>query len=30
MLMAKNGVDGVYTDDPNTNPDAKKLEKNKL
>lgn len=27
MLMAKNGVDGVYTDDPNTNPDAKKLDK---
>ena len=27
MLMAKNGVDGVYTDDPNINPDAKKLEK---
>lgn len=27
MLMAKNGVDGVYTDDPNTNPEAKKLEK---
>lgn len=27
MLMAKNGVDGVYTDDPRTNPDAKKLEK---
>ncbi len=26
MLMAKNGVDGVYTDDPNTNPNAKKLE----
>ena len=26
MLMAKNGVDGVYTDDPNTNPDAKKLD----
>lgn len=26
MLMAKNGVDGVYTDDPNANPDAKKLE----
>ena len=26
MLMAKNGVDGVYTDDPNVNPDAKKLE----
>lgn len=27
MLMAKNGVDGVYTDDPRTNPQAKKLEK---
>lgn len=27
MLMAKNGVDGVYTDDPNINPEAKKLEK---
>ncbi len=27
MLMAKNGVDGVYTDDPNTNPQAKKFEK---
>lgn len=26
MLMAKNGVDGVYTDDPNINPDAKKLD----
>jgi len=26
MLMAKNGVDGIYTDDPKTNPDAKKLE----
>ena len=26
MLMAKNGVDGVYTDDPNINPEAKKLE----
>lgn len=26
MLMAKNGVDGVYTDDPNTNPEAKKLD----
>ena len=25
MLMAKNGVDGVYTDDPKINPDAKKL-----
>lgn len=27
MLMAKNGVDGVYTDDPKLNPDAKKLDK---
>ena len=27
MLMAKNGVDGVYTDDPKTNPDAKLLDK---
>jgi len=27
MLMAKNGVDGVYTDDPKTNPNAEKLEK---
>ena len=27
MLMAKNGVDGVYTDDPKTTPDAKKLDK---
>ena len=27
MLMAKNGVDGVYTDDPRTNPNAKKLDK---
>ncbi len=26
MLMAKNGVDGVYTDDPKTNPAATKLE----
>lgn len=26
MLMAKNGVDGVYTEDPKTNPNAKKLE----
>ena len=25
MLMAKNGVDGVYTDDPRKNKDAKKL-----
>lgn len=27
MLMAKNGVDGVYTDDPRINPKAKKLDK---
>lgn len=27
LLMAKNGVDGVYTDDPKSNPDAEKLEK---
>lgn len=27
MLMAKNGVNGVYTDDPNTNSEAKKLDK---
>ena len=27
MLMAKNGVDGVYTDDPKINPNAKKIEK---
>ena len=26
VLMAKSGVDGVYTDDPNTNPAAVKLE----
>ena len=26
MLMAKNGVDGVYNDDPKTNPNAKKLD----
>ena len=26
MLMAKNGVDGVYNDDPKTNPDAKKID----
>ena len=26
MLMAKNGVDGVYTDDPAVNPNTKKLE----
>ena len=27
MLMAKNGVDGVYTDDPKTNPNAQKIDK---
>lgn len=27
LLVAKNGVDGVYDSDPNKNPDAKKLEK---
>ena len=26
ILMAKNGVDGVYNDDPRTNPDAKRYE----
>ena len=26
MLMAKNGVDGVYNDDPKTNPNAKKYD----
>jgi len=26
ILMAKSGVDGVYTDDPKTNPDAKKID----
>ncbi len=26
MLMAKNGVDGVYSDDPRVNPEAKKLD----
>lgn len=26
VLVAKNGVDGVYDDDPRTNPKAKKLE----
>ncbi|MBO7672955.1 UMP kinase [bacterium] len=26
MLMAKHGVDGVYTDDPRTNPNAKKID----
>ncbi len=27
ILMAKNGVDGVYTDDPRKNPDARKYDK---
>lgn len=27
MLMAKNGVDGVYSDDPKVNPNAKKYDK---
>ncbi len=27
MLMAKNGVDGVYDDDPRVNPNAKKLDR---
>lgn len=27
MLMAKHGVDGVYTDDPKINPNAKKIDK---
>ncbi len=26
LLSAKNGVDGVYTDDPRTNPDATKID----
>jgi uridylate kinase len=26
VLIAKNGVDGVYDDDPRTNPDARKLD----
>jgi uridylate kinase len=26
VLMSKSGVDGVYDDDPRTNPDARKLE----
>jgi uridylate kinase len=26
VLMAKNGVDGVYTDDPNKNPAARKIK----
>ena len=27
MLMAKNGVDGIYDDDPKTNPNAKKFDR---
>jgi uridylate kinase len=27
VLMSKSGVDGVYDDDPRTNPDARKLDK---
>ncbi|MCQ2738765.1 MAG: UMP kinase [bacterium] len=27
MLMAKNGVDGIYDDDPKVNPNAHKIEK---
>lgn len=27
MLMAKNGVDGIYSDDPKINPNAKKYDK---
>ncbi len=27
VLMSKNGVDGVYDDDPRRNPDARKLER---
>ena len=27
MLMAKNGVDGIYNDDPKTNPNAKKIDR---
>nr|WP_312576433.1 UMP kinase [Sedimentibacter sp.] len=27
ILLAKNGVDGVYSDDPNKNPDCKKYDK---
>jgi len=26
VLVAKNGVDGVYSDDPRTNPDAQKID----
>lgn len=27
ILMAKNKIDGIYDDDPRTNPDAKRIEK---
>ena len=27
MIMAKNGVDGVYSDDPKTNPKATKYDR---
>jgi uridylate kinase len=27
VLVAKNGVDGVYSDDPRTNPEAVKIER---
>jgi uridylate kinase len=27
VLMSKSGVDGVYDDDPRTNPDARKLDR---
>ena len=30
MLMAKNGVDGVYTDDPKTNPACALCKQNKI
>jgi uridylate kinase len=26
ILMAKNNIDGIYSDDPRTNPDAKKIQ----
>ena len=26
LLVAKNGVDGVYDDDPNKNPDARRFD----
>ena len=30
VLVAKNGVDGVYSSDPHKNPEAKKLTGNQL